>query len=92
MTPGDLLREPKNKSIRQAVEPKINFAAEFLDDTGASMEPTARPYRWSNWKIALKTAEFNREDACELVWEFATSSDSGVTGNCRARDMERVAG
>jgi hypothetical protein len=88
MTPGDRLRELQNKSIRQEVEPKINFAAEFLHDSGVCKEPTARPHRWSNWKIALKTAEFKREDARELVWEFTISSDSGVTGNCRARDRE----
>ena len=88
MTPGDPLREPKNKSIREEVEPKANFAAEFLRDSVVCNEPTARPHRWSNWKIALKTAEFKREDARELVWKFTASSDSGVTGNCRARDRE----
>jgi hypothetical protein len=67
MTPGDRRRETKNKSIRQEVEPKINFGAKFPGDRVACKEPTARPHRWSNWKIALKTAEFKREDASEFV-------------------------
>jgi hypothetical protein len=86
MTPGDHLREPKNKSIPQEVEPKINFAAGFLLDSGVCRAPTTGSPRWSSWKISSKTVEFKREDAHELVWEFTTSSDSGVTGNCRARD------
>ena len=71
---------------------KINFAAEFQDERGLREERKARPHRWSDWKIVLKTAEFKREDSREFVYEVATSSDSGVTGNCRARDMECVAG
>ena len=47
----------------------------------------APPHRWSNWKIALKTAEFKREDSRKFVCDVATSSDIHVTGNGRARDM-----
>ena len=67
---------------------KINFAGEFHDERGLREERKSRPHRWSDWKIVLKTTEFKREDSREFVCEVATSSDSGVTENYRARDIE----
>jgi hypothetical protein len=49
---------------------KINFAAELHGGRVVCIKSRARSHRWSNWKIALKAAEFKREDARELVWEF----------------------
>ena len=66
---------------------KINFAGEFHDERGLREERKARPHRWSDWKIVLKTAEFKREDSRKFVCEVATSSDIHVTGNGCARDM-----
>ena len=91
MTPGDLRARDKNKSIRQEIEPKINFAAEFHGGGTVCMDSHTGRLRWSDWKIVLKSAEFKREDPREFVFEGALSSDRNVTGICRACDSTRVA-
>ena len=86
MTPGDHARESKLIRILKEVEVKINLLANFMTTAGSAYGIEARPLRWSDWKIVLKTAEFKREDSREFVCEVATSSDIHVAGNWRARD------
>ncbi len=86
MTPGHHVLEVKFKSIEEEVELKINFAAEFRAPRCPEYRAGARPHRWSDWKIPMKTPEFKREDAREFVWEVAAVSDSGVTVKWQGRE------
>jgi hypothetical protein len=43
MTPGHLHARGENKSFRQEVEPKINFAAEYHRDRRVCMESHRNP-------------------------------------------------
>ena len=92
MTP--VTRSARLRSIEQEVEAKIFFDERISRWLNCRLRTSTRDHGnrvSSDWKIPTKTAEFNREDTRVFVFRVDVADHNGVTSNCRACDIGRVA-